>query len=200
MERKPKRAGSYGKAHRMSIEHPERFWRRASENLHWYRECDKVLDDSNPPFYRWFVGGKTNLCYNAVDRHALGGKRGQAAVIWESPETGQSRVLTYFQLYREVNAGDRVIIYMPMVVEALVAMLACTRIGAIHSVVFAGFSVDSLAERIDDAKPRLLITAEAGKRKGRVVDLKEIVDRALSAARSRVERVIVLDRERPLVG
>jgi propionate--CoA ligase len=190
----------------MSIEHSEQFWRRASENLHWYEEFERVLDDSNPPFYRWFVGGKTNLCYNAVDRHALGARRGQAAVIWESPETGQSRILTYFQLYREVNrfagvlkslgieVGDRVIIYMPMVVEALVAMLACTRIGAIHSVVFAGFSVDSLADRIDDAKPKLLITAEAGKRKGRVVDLKGIVDKALGTALFAVERVIVLNR------
>ena len=190
----------------MSIEHPEQFWRRASENLHWFKEFDRVLDDSNPPFYRWFVGGKTNLCYNAVDRHALGPKRGQAAVIWENPETGQSKILTYFQLYREVNrfagvlknlgigVGDRVIIYMPMVIEALVTMLACTRIGAIHSVVFAGFSVDSLAERIDDAKPKLLIAAEAGRRKGKVVDLKGIVDKALSTARFPVERVIVLNR------
>ena len=190
----------------MSIDHPGQFWKRASEALYWFEEPKIVLDESNPPFYRWFVGGKTNLCYNAVDRHALGAKRGQAAVIWESPETGQSRILTYFQLYREVNrfagvlknlgieAGDRVIIYMPMVVEAVVAMLACVRIGAIHSVVFAGFSVDSLAERIDDAKPRLLITAEAGKRKGRVVDLKGIVDRALNAAQSKVERVIVFNR------
>jgi len=190
----------------MSIEHPEQFWGRASENLHWFKEFDRVLDDSNPPFYRWFVGGKTNLCYNAVDRHALGPKRGQAAVIWENPETGQSKILTYFQLYREVNrfagvlknlgigVGDRVIIYMPMVIEALVTMLACTRIGAIHSVVFAGFSVDSLAERIDDAKPKLLVTAEAGRRKGKVVDLKGIVDKALSTARFPVERVIVLNR------
>jgi propionyl-CoA synthetase len=206
MERKSKRAGNYRKAHRMSIDHPGQFWKRASEGLHWFEEPKIVLDDSTSPFYRWFVGGKTNLCYNAVDRHALGTKRGQAAVIWESPETGQSRILTYFQLYREVNrfagvlknlgieAGDRVIIYMPMVVEAVVAMLACVRIGAIHSVVFAGFSVDSLAERIDDAKPKLLITAEAGKRKGKAVDLKGIVDRALNAAKSKVERVIILNR------
>jgi propionyl-CoA synthetase len=206
MERKSKRAGNYRKVHRMSIDHPGQFWKRASEGLHWFEEPKIVLDDSNPPFYRWFVGGKTNLCYNAVDRYALGAKRGQAAVIWESPETGQSRILTYFQLYREVNrfagvlknlgieAGDRVIIYMPMVVEAVVAMLACVRIGAIHSVVFAGFSVDSLAERIDDAKPKLLITAEAGKRKGRAVDLKGIVDRALNAAQSKVKHVIVLNR------
>jgi len=206
MGRKSKKAGNYKRIHRMSIEHPEQFWRRASEKLHWFKEFERVLDDSNPPFYRWFVGGKTNLCYNAVDRHALGAKRGQAAVIWESPETGQSRILTYFQLYREVNrlagvlknlgieVGDRVIIYMPMVAEALVSMLACTRIGAIHSVVFAGFSVDSLAERVDDAKPKLLIIAEAGKRKGRVLDLKGIVDKALATARFAVERVIVLNR------
>jgi propionyl-CoA synthetase len=206
MKRKSKRTGNYRKVHRLSIEHPEQFWRRASENLHWFKEFERVLDDSNPPFYRWFVGGKTNLCYNAVDRHALGVKRGQAAIIWESAETGQSKILTFFQLYREVNRfagvlknlgiteGDRVIIYMPMVLEALVAMLACTRIGAIHSVVFAGFSVDSLAERIDDAKPKILIAAEAGKRKGRVIDLKGIVDKALTIAQSKVERVVVLNR------
>ena len=206
MGREPKESAHYESVHRMSIAHPEQFWRRASEGVHWFEGFNRVLDDSNPPFYRWFVGGKTNICYNAVDRHALGPKRGQAAVIWESPETGQSRVLTYFQLYREVNrfagvlrslgveVGDRVIIYMPMVVEALVAMLACTRIGAIHSVVFAGFSVDSLAERIDDARPKLLITADAGRRKGRVVDLKGIVDSSLATARVEVERVIVLDR------
>jgi propionyl-CoA synthetase len=206
MQPKSKGAGTYKRVHRTSIQHPEQFWRRAAEHLHWFKEFERVLDDSNPPFYRWFVGGKTNLCYNAVDRHALGTRRGQAAVIWESPETGQSKILTYFQLYREVNrfagvlknlgveVGDRVIIYMPMVVESLVAMLGCTRIGAIHSVVFAGFSVDSLAERIDDAKPKLLITAEAGRRKGKLVDLKGIVDRALATAQFKVQRVIVLNR------
>jgi len=98
MQPKSKGAGTYKRVHRTSIQHPEQFWRRAAEHLHWFKDFERVLDDSNPPFYRWFVGGKTNLCYNAVDRHALGTRRGQAAVIWESPETGQSRILTYFQL------------------------------------------------------------------------------------------------------
>ncbi len=201
------RYSSYKEAHSLSLENPGEFWSREAEKLHWYKKWDKVLDDSNYPFFRWFVGGKTNLCYNAVDRHALGSKRGTAAIIWESPETGESRVYTYYQLYKEVNnfagvlknlgtkKGDRIIIYMPMVPEALIAMLACVRIGAIHSVVFAGFSRESLAGRIDDAEPRLLITCEAGSRMGKIVKLKEIVDDAIELATAELEHVIVLNRE-----
>jgi propionyl-CoA synthetase len=197
---------NYEELHKMSVEDPDAFWSGAAEYLHWYKKWDKVLDDSNPPFYRWFKGGKTNICYNAVDRHALGDKRGMAAIIWESPTTGQSRTLTYFQLYREVNQfagvlknlgikkGDRVIIYLPMVPEAAVAMLACVRIGAIHSVVFGGFSVESLADRINDAAPKLLICAEAGSRKGKEVPLKKMVDDALDHATHKLDNVIVLDR------
>ena len=161
----------YEKLHTMSVTEPEKFWGGCAEHLHWYKKWDKVLDDSKAPFYRWFVGGKTNICYNAVDRHALGKKRGMAAIIWESPTTGQSRILTYFQLFREVNRfagvlknlgvkkGDRVVIYMPMVPEAAIAMLACVRIGAIHSVVFGGFSTESLADRINDAAPKVIVCA-----------------------------------------
>ena len=197
---------TYAELHKTSVEDPEGFWGGCAEYLHWYKKWDKVLDDSNPPFYRWFVGGKTNICYNAVDRHALGDKRGSAAIIWESPTTGQSRILTYFQLYKEVNRfagvlknlgikkGDRIIIYLPMVPEAVVAMLACVRIGAIHSVVFGGFSVESLADRINDAAPKLVICAEAGSRKGKEVPLKKMVDAGLDAAKVKVEKVIVLDR------
>jgi propionate--CoA ligase len=175
--------------------------------LHWFRRWERVLDDSRAPFYRWFVGGETNLCYNAVDRHALGARRGQAALIWESAETGQSRIYTYFQLYREVSAlagvlrrlgvnkGDRVLIYMPMVPEAIIGMLACARLGAIHSVVFGGFSVASLTSRIDDAAPVLVLTADAGMRKGAPVPLKGIVDAALAAASvASVRHALVLDR------
>jgi propionyl-CoA synthetase len=196
----------YEKLHAMSVTEPEKFWGGCAEYLHWYKKWDKVLDDSKAPFYRWFVGGKTNICYNAVDRHALGNKRGMAAIIWESPTTGQSRTLTYFQLFREVNRfagvlknlgvkkGDRVVIYMPMVPEAAVAMLACVRIGAIHSVVFGGFSTESLADRINDAAPKVVVCAEAGSRKGSVVPLKKIIDDSLAAAKVKVEKVIVLNR------
>ncbi|WP_366924844.1 propionate--CoA ligase [Metallumcola ferriviriculae] len=196
----------YQDTYRLSTEQPDLFWAEVADNLHWYKKWDKVLDDTNAPFYRWFVGGQTNLCYNAVDRHALGSKRGQAAIIWESPESGQSRTLTYYQLYKEVNRfagvlknlgigkGDRVVIYLPMVLEAAIAMLACARIGAIHSVVFAGFSYDSLAERIDDAKPKAILLADAGLRGGKVVPLKGIVDKAVDAAKHKVDHCIVLNR------
>ena len=197
----------YADLHRRSIEDPQGFWGELAEELHWYKKWDQVLDDSKAPFYRWFVGGETNLCYNAVDRHALGPRRGQAALIWESPETGKSRTLTFFELYREVNRlagvfvnlgvgkGDRVIIYMPMVPEAIFAMLACARLGAIHSVVFGGFSITSLASRIDDATPVLIVTADASMRKGMPVPLKDIVDKSLDAAEGHsVKHVLVLDR------
>lgn len=197
----------YAEMHRRSVEDPQGFWGELAEELHWYKRWDRVLDESKAPFYRWFVGGETNICYNAVDRHALGVKRGQAALIWESPEVGQARTITFFELYREVNRlagvfqglgvrkGDRVIIYMPMVPEAIFAMLACARIGAVHSVVFGGFSITSLASRIDDAEPVLIVTADAGMRKGQPVPLKDIVDRSLEAADSdSVRDVLVLNR------
>lgn len=198
---------SYEEVYRRSIEDPVGFWGEQAEELHWYKKWDSVLDDSKAPFYRWFVGGQTNICYNAVDRHALGLGRGQAALICESAETGESRTLTYYELYREVNRlsgvmrnlgvrkGDRVIIYMPMVAEAIIGMLACVRLGAIHSVVFGGFSVSSLASRIDDASPVAILTADASKRKGNPVPLKEIVDRAIETATvDCVRDVLVLNR------
>lgn len=197
---------SYQNVYQQSIENSDAFWAEKAEELHWYRKWDKVLDDTRTPFYRWFSGGKTNLCYNAVDRHALGKKRGQAAIIWESSETGKSRILTYYELYKEVNRfagvlknlgvgkGDRVLIYLPMAVEAAIAMLACLRIGAIHSVVFAGFSYDSLAGRIDDAEPKVVLVADAGRRGGKDIPLKPIVDKALEKANHRVSHCIVLNR------
>ncbi len=198
---------SYEEIYRRSIADPAKFWGECADQLHWYRRWDQVLDESSAPFYRWFVGGETNLCYNAVDRHALGERRGQAALIWESPEAGQSRVITFFELYREVNRlagalrglgvskGDRVLIYMPMVPEAVLGMLACARLGAIHSVVFGGFSVQSLATRIDDAAPVAVLTADAGLRKGDPVPLKAMLDEALDAATvGSVRSVLVLNR------
>lgn len=198
---------SYNDIYRRSIEDPAGFWGECAEQLHWHRRWDRVLDDSNAPFYRWFVGGETNLCYNAVDRHALGERRGQAALIWESPEAGRSRTITFFELYGDVNRlagalralgvrkGDRVLIYMPMVPEAIIGMLACVRLGAIHSVVFGGFSVQSLASRIDDAAPVVVLTADAGLRKGNPVPLKDMLDEALNAATvGSVRSVLVLNR------
>ncbi len=196
----------YDDVHSFSVDKPDEFWAEQAEKLHWFKRWDKVLDDSNPPFYRWFPGGKTNLCYNAVDRHALGDGRNRAALIWESPEVGKSRVITFFELYRMVNRfaavlkkhgikkGDRVIIYMPMTPEAVVSVLACARIGAIHSVVFGGFSVESLADRIDDSSARMVITADAGSRKGKPVPLKKIMDDAVDASKGSIEKVLVFDR------
>jgi len=189
-----------------SIREPEKYWGEAAEKVYWKKKWEKVLDQSRAPFNRWFVGGTTNLCYNAIDRH-LKDRGDQPAIIWESPETNSSRKITYRELYQEVNRfasvlkehglkkGDRVVIYLPMVPEAIVAIMACVRIGAIHSVVFAGFSYEALADRINDAQPKLLICAEAGKRKGREVRLKEIVDRSLEVAKFKPEKVIVLDRK-----
>jgi len=197
--------GKYQEVWERSIQDPEGYWGEAGKKLFWKKPWEKVLDRSREPFYRWFVGGETNLCYNALDRH-LSERGDQPAVIWESPETQSRKVITYNQLYQEVNRfsallrklgvgkGDRVVIYLPMIPEAVVAMLSCVRIGAIHSVVFAGFSYEALAERIDDAQPKLLICAEGGKRKGKEVRLKEIVDRSLEVAKFPPEKVIVYDR------
>jgi propionyl-CoA synthetase len=198
---------SYEEAHTLSLKKPTEFWGKEAQKLHWYKNYDQVLDDSNYPFFRWFPGGKTNLCYNAVDRHALGSKRGTAALIWESPETGQSKVFTFYELYKEVNKfagvlknlsiekGDRIIIYMPMVPEAIIAMLASVRIGAVHSVVFAGFSRESLAGRIDDAKPKLVLVCEAGSRMGKVVKLKGIVNDAIESATFKPNNIVVFNRD-----
>jgi len=197
---------SYEEMHKLSITNPEEFWTAEAEKLYWFKRWEKVLDDSNAPFFRWFPGGETNLCYNAVDRHALGTRGDKPAIIWESPEMGQSQVITYQELYQRVNRfsavlkgknvkkGDRVLIYMPMVPEAIIAVLACARIGAIHSVVFAGFAFESLADRIDDSDSKILICADGSMRKGKTIDLKRIVDRGLEAASVKVSHVIVLDR------
>lgn len=197
---------SYDEMHRRSVEDPEGFWGEQAQKLHWFKRWERVLDDSKAPFTRWFPGGQTNLCYNAVDRHVAAGKGDRPAILWESPELGQSRTLTFRELYREVNRfaaalqrrgvtkGDRVLVYMPMVPEALVAVLACVRVGAVHSVVFAGFSVESLSHRIEDSGSRVVVCADGALRKGKPINLKEIVDRAVDQARTEVEHVIVLDR------
>ncbi|RKI04062.1 propionate--CoA ligase [Corallococcus sp. AB038B] len=197
--------GSYLDFYRRSIEAPEAFWAEQARLIDWERPFDAVLDDSRPPFARWFVGGRTNLCHNAVDRH-LATRADQLALVFESTETDQRRQYTYAQLHAEVNRtaamlrslgvkrGDRVIVYMPMVPEAVFVLLACTRLGAIHSVVFGGFAAHSLAMRIDDAKPVLLVTSDAGMRAGRVVPYKPLVDEALTLAKHPPSRVLVVDR------
>jgi propionyl-CoA synthetase len=190
-----------------SLRDPEGFWAEAAEALHWERRWDRVLDDTRPPFYRWFAGGRINTCYNAVDRHVEAGRGGQAAIIHDSPVTGTVRRLTYAELQdqvarfagvlvaEEIEKGDRVIVYMPMVPEALIAMLACARIGAIHSVVFGGFAAHELAARIDDAKPKLVVSASCGIEAGRVIAYKPLLDAAIRGARHKPERCIILARE-----
>ncbi|MDR5751032.1 MULTISPECIES: propionate--CoA ligase [unclassified Caballeronia] len=197
---------TYREEFRRSIEAPEAFWGEQARRIHWETPFEKVLDDSRPPFARWFVGGRTNLCYNAVDRH-LASRAQQDALIYVSTETGIERRYTYAQLHAEVNRmaavmrslhvkkGDRVLIYLPMIAEALFAMLACARLGAIHSVVFGGFAAPNLAARIDDAKPALIVTADAGARAGKVIDYTPLVDEALSRADYKVPQVLLIDRQ-----
>jgi acetyl-CoA synthetase len=181
----------------------ERFWAKFADELEWSRRWDRVLD-WRPPHARWFEGGRLNISVNCLDRHARGPRRNKAAIIWEG-EPGDRRTLTYFELFREVSAfanvlrsfgvvkGDRVAIYMPLVPELAVAMLACARIGAVHSVVFGGFSAESLRDRINDAEARLLVTADGGYRRGQIVPLKQVADEALDGAPS-IKQVIVLQR------
>ena len=196
---------SYREFHRRSIADREGFWSEQAKLVHWNKPFSKVLDYSRPPFARWFVGGETNLCYNAVDRH-LASRAEQKALIWISTEVGQQKEFSYRQLYREVNRvaammqslgvkkGDRVIVYMPMIPEACFAILACARIGAIHSVVFGGFAAASLAARIDDARPALMITADGGSRMGKVVTYKSLVDESLKLARHPPKKVLLFSR------
>ncbi|TKS54569.1 propionate--CoA ligase [Luteimonas yindakuii] len=195
----------YEEVYRRSIDEPEAFWAEEAKRIHWHVSPQQILDYSNPPFRRWFVGGQTNLCYNAVDRH-LEERGDQLALVVVSTETGVTREITYRELHREVNAfaavlqrldvarGDRVVIYMPNMAEAVFAMLACARIGAVHSVVFGGFAAHNLALRIDDAEPELLITADAGSRGGRVIPYKPLVDEACARAKSPPPHVLIVSR------
>jgi len=195
----------YEAMYRRSVEQPEEFWGEMARAIDWHEPPKKILEYDNPPFRRWFAGGTTNLCHNAVDRH-LDARGDQLALVGWSSETGTVRELTYRQLHREVNTfaavlrslgvgkGDRVVIYMPHTVDAAVAMLACARIGAIHSVVFGGFAAHNLAVRIDDAKPRVLVCADAGMRGGKVIPFKPLVDEALDRDRHPPANVLVVSR------
>ena len=186
----------------------EAFWAEAAEDISWYQKWDKVLDDSNPPFYRWFTGGYVNTCYNALDRHIDEHGAGERlALIYESPVTGTSSKFTYNDLREKVahfaggltnngvKKGDRVLIYMPMVPETVIAMLACCRIGAIHSVVFGGFAAPELATRIDDARPVAIIAGSCGIEPGRVVPYKPLLDEAITIARYKPSQCIILQRQ-----
>jgi acetyl-CoA synthetase len=180
----------YDDLYKYSIENREEFWATHAENINWYKKWDKVLDKSNPPFYKWFEGGKTNIILNAIDRHLSTPARNKLAIIWEG-EKGDVRTFSYFALNREVSEfanilksmgvkkGDVVTIYMPQIPEQLFAMLACAKIGAIHSVVYGGFSSEALADRINDANSRMVITADGGFRRGKVTELKSVVNKAM---------------------
>jgi propionyl-CoA synthetase len=195
----------YSEFHQRSIQDREGFWTDQARLIHWHRPYSKVLDYTRPPFARWYVGGETNLCHNAVDRH-LPARAAQKALVYVSTEVDQEKSYTYGELHLEVqraaammrslgvSAGDRVIVYMPMIPEACFAILACARIGAIHSVVFGGFAAASLAARIDDARPKLMITADGGSRMGKVVLYKALVDEALALAKHPPAKVILYNR------
>src|SRR5437867_4494965 len=185
---------------------PEGFWAEMAEAIHWYKKWDKVLDASRPPFYRWFTGGMVNSCYNALDRHVEHGRGNQSALIYDSPVTGKIKAFSYRELLDEVarfagvlvrqglQKGDRVILYMPMMPEAVIAMLACARVGVIHSVVFGGFAAHELASRINDAQPKLIISASCGIEVDRVVPYKPLLDKGIEIASVKPERCIILQR------
>jgi propionyl-CoA synthetase len=197
---------TYDDVYARSMRDPEGFWGAAAEDIYWERRWDRVFDGSRAPFHRWFVGGMLNTCYNALDLHVDRGRGKQPALVYDSPVTGTVKSFTYRELRDEVarcagmlraqgvDRGDRVIIYMPMVPEAVVAMLACARIGAIHSVVFGGFAAKELATRIDDAKPKLIVSASCGIEVNRVIPYKPLLDQAIQMAQHKVGRCVVLQR------
>jgi propionyl-CoA synthetase len=198
--------GAYEKEYKAWQQDPEGFWARAAEAIHWYKKWDQVLDDSRAPFYRWFSGGVVNTCYNLLDVHVANGRAEQVALIYDSPVTGVIKSFTYRKLLHKVAhfagalrqqgvaKGDRVIVYMPMVPEAVIAMLACARIGAIHSVVFGGFAADELATRINDARPKAIVSASCGIEINRVVPYKPMLDQAIESAKQKPDRCIILQR------
>jgi len=196
----------YDEAFEKSIKDPDSFWAEAAEDCHWYKKWDKVLDDSNKPFYRWFTGGEINTCYNALDFHIENGLGDQDALIFDSPVTNTIKKYTYNELLDEVakfagalaaqgvKKGDRVLIYMPMIAESAIAMLACARLGAVHSVVFGGFAANELAVRIDDAKPKVIVSASCGIEVAKVISYKPLLDQAIDISLSKPEKCIVLQR------
>src|SRR5262245_29151504 len=199
--------GDYEDNHRRSLEEPQGFWADAARDVHWDRPWDQVLDAASAPLYRWFRGGALNTCFNAVDLHVEQGRGEQRALVYDSPVTGTRRSLSYRELRDQVagfagglqrlgvRKGDRVLIYMPMVPEAVIGMLACARLGAIHSVVFGGFAAAELAKRIQDAAPRVILSASCGIEPGRVLGYKPLLDQAIVLAGTAPERCVILQRE-----
>jgi propionyl-CoA synthetase len=205
----------YEEVYRQSRNEPVRFWDHAAEKVSWYRTWDRVIDDTNPPFYRWFPGGLLNTCYNALDRHVEAGRGNQQALIYDSPVTQTITRFTYAELYDRVaqcaaglqhlgvKQGDRVLIYLPMVPEAVISMLSCARIGAIHSVVFGGFASPELAARITDARPRVILSASCGIEINRIIPYKPLLDRAIALSDAKPEYCVILQRPQltaPLVS
>jgi propionyl-CoA synthetase len=196
---------TYKEFHERSIKDRDGFWGEQAKLIHWNKQPDQILDFSNPPFAKWFVGGETNLCYNAVDRHAESNPNGKA-LVYISTETNEEKIYSFSELKREIERmaaiyqslgvakGDRVLIYMPMIAEAAFAILACARIGAIHSVVFGGFASGSLATRIDDARPKLIVSADAGMRGGRAVPYKHLLDEAIDLSSAKPAKVLMVNR------
>jgi propionyl-CoA synthetase len=198
--------GGYEETYRRAMANPAGFWAEAAEAIDWERRWDRVLDDGDPPFYRWFAGGRLNTCWNALDRHVAGGRAEQTALIYDSPVTAIKQSWSYRALRDEVarlagalkamgvGKGDRVLIYMPMVPEAVMAMLACARLGAVHSVVFGGFAAPELATRIDDAKPKLILSASCGIEIQRVIPYKPLLDAAIELAQAKPTGCLILQR------
>ena len=196
----------YEELYQHSISNPESFWTEAAQGIDWIKPWDKVLDDSRAPFYHWFSGGQLNTCYNCLDRHIEQGRGAQAALIYDSPVTDTTKTFSYQELRDQValfagalrdqgvEYGDRVIIYLPMIPEAAIAMLACARIGAIHSVVFGGFAANELATRIDDAKPKVIVSASCGIEVNRVIEYKPLLDEAINLANHKPQRCLILQR------
>src|SRR5512133_1238067 len=199
--------GALEEAFSRSLEDPAGFWGEAAEAVYWHKKWDKVLDASRQPFYRWFVGGEVNSCYNALDLHIDRGCGDQPALIYDSPVTNSTQTFSYRELRDKVavfagalarlgvSKGDRVIIYMPMVPEAAIAMLACARLGAVHSVVFGGFAANELAARIDDARPKVVVSASCGVEARRIIPYKPLLDEALRIARHKPDKCVMLQRE-----
>ncbi len=198
--------GRFETVYARSLSSPQEFWAEAAERVHWFRRWDRVLDDSRAPLYRWFAGALVNTCYNAVDRHVEAGRGEQTAMIWDSPVSGNKRSLSYRELAAEVarfagalrglgvEKGDRVLIYMPNMPEAIIAMLACARLGAVHGVVFGGFAPHELASRINDAAPKVVLAASCGIEPGRIVEYRPLLDRAIAMARHKPAHVVMLRR------
>lgn len=203
---------NYQSAYAQSMADPNEFWGNAAKLVKWDKNPKVILDDSNPPLYRWFSDGMLNTCYNALDRHVIDGRADQPAVIHESAITGKSLTLTYAQMLEKVarfagalrmagvEKGDRVVIYMPMVPEALIAMLATARLGAVHSVVFGGFAPAELAARIDDAKPKVIVSASCGLEPTRIIEYKPMLDESIQLAKHKPDRCIILQREQHVVA